>query len=122
MWKMPIAWPSRALSPNARVHWSKRSAAVKRARGEAKVIAQAMGCRALQIGPGQALRVSTTVHPPDNRQRDLDNIFSALKATRDGIADASHVDDSRWQIGPLKWGEVRKGGAIEMIVEVVNDA
>jgi crossover junction endodeoxyribonuclease RusA len=38
-----------------------------------------------------------TISPPDKRHRDTDNVIASLKSALDGIADATGIDDSRWQ-------------------------
>ena len=103
-----LPWPSKDLSPNARVHWTKRSAAAKKARRDACYIAQGAGCRALGC---DRLTVEITCHPPDARARDTDNMLASIKSGLDGIADASGVDDSQWNYG-IASGEPVKGGAV----------
>ena len=55
---------------------------------------------------GDKLPVKFTFHPSNKRRRDIDNLISATKAHRDGIADALNIDDSRFiltaEIGPVK--------------------
>ncbi|MFE8346782.1 MAG: hypothetical protein ABGU97_03075 [Xylella fastidiosa subsp. multiplex] len=43
MQSLTLPWPSKDLSPNARVHWTRRSKAVKQARGYAEVMARCAG-------------------------------------------------------------------------------
>ena len=103
-----LPWPPSSLSPNARGHWSIKAKAAKKARGEARLLSQACGCRALAA---DALTVEITFHPPDRRHRDTDNMLAALKSALDGIADATGVDDSKWHYG-IRRGDPIKGGAV----------
>lgn len=103
-----LPWPPASLSPNARGHWSAKAKAASRYRGEARLLAQAMGCRALAV-PG--LSVEVIFYPPDYRRRDTDNMLASVKSGLDGISDATGVDDSNWRIG-LARGEPVEGGAV----------
>jgi crossover junction endodeoxyribonuclease RusA len=61
------------------------------------------------------LRVTITAHPPDHRQRDLDNLLkSLLDALQHGglYVNDSQIDDLR-----IVRGEVRKPGCVEVAVE-----
>lgn len=88
-------WPPVVLSPNARVHWSKRSRAAKAYRQEcwALALAAKLHLVALPAGP---IRLQLDFFPPDRARRDDDNAIASFKAARDGIADALKVDDSRF--------------------------
>ena len=88
-----LAWPTKPLWANSRVHWAKRSKAVAAYRREAY-------CLALEQ-PAVKLKLSRplltfTFHPPDNRRRDIHNMPHTMKATIDGIADAMGVDDQHF--------------------------
>lgn len=103
-----LPWPPSSLSPNARGHWSVKARAAKKYRGDCRILCQAHGARAL---PVDALHVEVTFYPPDRRRRDSDNLMASCKACFDGVADATGVDDSRWQWS-IKRGEPVKGGAV----------
>ncbi len=88
MTSAPILLELKTVSePNVRGHWAKKAARVKaqrnRARAEALAAAQAVGLPVVvtltRIAPSSGL--------------DDDNLRGALKAVRDGIADALQVDD-----------------------------
>jgi crossover junction endodeoxyribonuclease RusA len=94
-----LPWPDRRLSPNARLHWSKRP--VKQARADgAKAAYEAMGgtseARA-RLARMDLIPLKVTFYPPDNRHRDEDNMVASLKAARDGIADALGVNDRKFR-------------------------
>lgn len=108
---MPIelSWPDNALSPNSRVHWSKRARATALARKEAYYATKAAR---IGICAGDVpVTLSMTFHPPDNRRRDLDNCISSTKAHRDGIADAIGIDDRVFRIS-AEMGECRTMGCV----------
>ena len=107
-----LPWPSKDLSPNARVHWAKRSAAAKKARRDACILCQAAGCRALDA---KRLTVEITFYPPDARARDTDNMLASVKSALDGVSDATGVDDSLWNYGLVR-GEPVKGGGVLVLV------
>lgn len=90
-----LPWPPKELSPNARLHWSKVAKAKKSYRQiswalglEAKIQASRTGDDPIHLG--------ITFFPPDRRGRDTDNMFAAMKAGLDGIADALQVNDKRF--------------------------
>ena len=103
-----LPWPSRALSPNHRAHWSGIARAKKKARTDAALLA-----RDAKVKPGTVLHLIFC--PPDNRRRDLDNAFASMKAALDGIADAWGVNDRDFRLS-MEWGEACPGGRV--IVEV----
>lgn len=88
-----LPWPSRALHPNARVHWAAKSKAAKRERIWAGSATWSAGLRKIDA---KALQVTVIFNPPDRRHRDLDGMLSALKPALDGVADTIGVDDSKW--------------------------
>lgn len=110
-----LPYPSPKLSPNARVHWSVRSAATKQARNFAGWMAKAAPRPA--VGNNGLVHLTITYCPPDKRRRDRDNVEASGKAARDGLADAWGVDDSCFVI-TSRWGEVVRGGAMVVEFEV----
>ena len=103
-----LPWPAPILSPNARAHWSKRASAAKKYRADARLLSQAMGCRALDC---DRITAEITFCPPDKRKRDTDNMLASIKSGLDGIADATGVDDSNWHLG-IRRDEPVKDGAV----------
>lgn len=103
-----LPWPPRDLSANSRTHWARKAKAVKAYRSLAY-------WSAIAAGPIPGETIAITFNPPDKRRRDLDGMLSQIKAGLDGIADATGVDDSKWQIS-IRKGEPVKGG--QVVVEV----
>lgn len=111
MKELILPWPHKDLSPNARVHWSKRAQAAKNFRASARLMAIVAGWNGRSLPEGR-LHLWVTFHPPTKRMPDDDNLLSRFKAQRDGIADALGIDDKRFISHPLVSSEVRKGGQV----------
>ena len=107
---LTLPFPVRMLWPNGRApHWAARHRAVKAARSLA-----GLECRAA-IGPTkpawQSVALAWVIHPKTAHRIDDDAPPYALKAFRDGIADALGIDDSRFtatyaMADPIKGGRV----------------
>lgn len=97
--EIPIKTVSEA---NGREHWAAKARRVKQHRGAALLMTK----RAIlsTIGESIAMRVELIRVSP--RSLDTDNLTSALKATRDGIADALGIKDNdprvTWEYGQEK--------------------
>lgn len=105
-----LPWPPKALSPNARVHWSVLAKTKKQYRADCFMQARIQGAKAMQ-GP---LKVEITFVPPDRRGRDMDNMLASCKAGLDGLADAIKVDDRHWKLSLETAPEV--GGMVKLRV------
>lgn len=81
--------PPKALSPNARVHWSVKARAVAAYRELAEMAARSEG----PLSMWEGATMQPTFYWPDARARDDDNAAAALKSARDGIAKAGLVRD-----------------------------
>lgn len=120
--QIELGWPAKALSPNFRcnVHWPRTralAAAKKEAHG-ATLAAMMRGCAPKWAE--QRIAFIITAYPPDKRERDDDNLVSSCKASRDGIALALGIDDSRFDLRPLQWGEPVKNGKIIITLEAAQ--
>lgn len=95
MIEVVLPWPPKDLSPNARVHWAKRSKAAKAYRAECgwQVRALAQKPKFESSGP---ITLDIEFMQPDRRGRDLDNMLASIKAGIDGISDALGVNDRRF--------------------------
>lgn len=93
---LPLPHPT--LSPNARVHWSKRAKVARNAK--------ANGARAVLVmlrdNPefcgferDDRLQLNRRIYWPDKRRRDEDNCVAALKSSMDGVCGALGIDDSQ---------------------------
>ena len=95
--KVVLPWPSPALNPNTRAHWSKLAKAKKSYRR----IAWALACEAGMNGAfhqDEKLVLEVSFYQPDRHQRDKDNMIASMKAGLDGLADALKVDDSAFRV------------------------
>lgn len=91
MVNVELPWPMPILFPNEkkRHHWSKVSKAAKQARA----YSWAMAKQAKAAGKIQEV----SFYPPDRRVRDDDGMIGAFKHYRDGIADATGIDDRNYR-------------------------
>lgn len=120
MKEIVLPWPDRALHPNARVHWSKRSKAAKAARALAKGTALESGLHRVSWPPGR-LHVWIDGYAPDRRARDHDGFLASLKSALDGIADAMQVNDRAFVPHPWIKDEVRKPGEVRIRITAVME-
>jgi crossover junction endodeoxyribonuclease RusA len=91
-----LPWPPKDLSPNARVHWSKRSKAAKAYRLECGWHVRAAGPKPKFAAAGAITLDIEFIEPNKSRNRDEDNLLASIKAGIDGIADALGVNDRRF--------------------------
>ncbi len=103
-------WPQKELSPNARVHWSKKSKAAKALRRVSHLLTLEAGIRGVDWDGDIHLWVD--YYPPDKRARDQDNMIAASKAIFDGLADALSVNDKRFRLHPYVQDEI--GGMVKI--------
>ena len=89
-----LPWPSKELSPNATLHWAKKSKKKK----EYRTACWALALEAKLEAPQGEERfpIEITFYPPDKRHRDADNMVAAIKSGLDGVADALKVNDRRF--------------------------
>lgn len=108
-----LPWPSKDLSPNARVHFRARAAEAKAYREQAYWMTKASDEPRPADGP---IMLRLDFHPPDSRRRDLDNMLASIKSALDGIADALEVNDQRFGF-ELHRGTPIKGGRVRVTVQ-----
>lgn len=112
---LTLPWPSKDLSPNARVHWSRKAKATKCARQLAVLAAFQAGWKGLQLPEGR-LHLWLDFYPPTRQMPDDDNMLGRCKAYRDGLAHVLGIDDQRFISHPLVRAEPRKGGEVAFII------
>lgn len=110
---LTLPWPPRVLSPNARSHWAKKSAAAKSYRRMCHLLC----LQSELIAPAGRMLLDLEFVPPDARRRDDDNCLAAFKAGRDGLADALGIDDSRFITRLQMSRETVKGGAVRVRIK-----
>lgn len=99
-------WPPKELSPNSRVHWSKKSEAAKKVKRDAYYLT-----REANPSVSEAPTLSIVFNPPTSHKNDIDNCLSRCKALIDGIAMAINIDDSKFKY-TIQMGEKVKGGCV----------
>ncbi len=115
---LTLPWPPAACSPNARVHWTRKSKAAKTYRYACFLLARQAG---IQAPDGNALLIIEFV-PPDRRRRDDDNLLAMFKAGRDGLADALGIDDYVFATQIMVSKETIKGGAVRVRIDAIEGA
>ena len=107
MYEVKLPWYSQELSPNSRKHW----AVVSRAKRQHKELANIYTRNANVNIDKDTSRVllDITFCPPSKRRMDLDNCLAGCKAYIDGIAEAIHVDDSKFHINMRMSNEIYDG-------------
>lgn len=104
-----LPWPPKALSPNSRTHWAKKSPITK----AYKRACWALTLEAAMVVPDSPkLALWLDFYPPDRRHRDDDNMVASFKAGRDGIAQALGIDDKRFRTFPFVSDQI--GGFIKV--------
>lgn len=111
--KIILPFPDKRLSPNARINRYALNAIKQEARQIGFFAAKESG---LRLSDG-FLQMKILIFPPDNRNRDDDNILASLKAARDGIFDALNINDNRVKISSHAIGKVKSGGAVYIWIE-----
>lgn len=111
-----LAWPPKELHPNARTHFRVKAPITKAYREAAYWLTKQ---RALQIDKRGPVRLSLVFFPPDKRRRDLDGMFSSMKAALDGISDALGVDDQLFEF-KLSRSLPCKGGKVWVFIDGVS--
>lgn len=109
-----LPWPSKSLSPNARLHWSRVAAFKQIAKRDAFYATKAV--RREKIA-ADSLAVRVSFFPPDRRRRDHDNMVASMKAAFDGIAEAVEIDDSKWRVHFVPVDAAVKGGKVVVELE-----
>lgn len=112
--ELVLPWPSKDLSPNARVHYRVKAAATKLARHTAVVLAHEAGWKGLQLPPGRLHLWIDCYQAPGKKLPDDDNMIGRCKAYRDGIAQVLGIDDRRFKSHPDVKDERRPGGQVVM--------
>jgi len=108
--------PSRNLSPNARVHWSKLADFKKRARRLAAFETFA------QIGQQQFKGYRLDFFWPNKRRRDKDNATACCKAYLDGVADCTGQDDSEWDFDGVRFEIDRENPRLEIVFTEMEES
>lgn len=107
----------RILAPstaNLREHWSRRA---KRAKNQREAARGALACYARELRAlaalGGVIRVELVRVSP--RKLDSDNLQGALKAIRDGVADALGIDDGSPR---YRWGYAQRKGSPSVLITI----
>lgn len=108
-----LLFPSSKLMPNRKngTHWASTVREKEKAKNDGYYAAIAH--RNKTIKPG----VKIIFYCPDKRKRDLDNLYSAMKATQDGVCHGLNIDDSYFRPVTLDKAIDKSNPRIEMIMK-----
>ena len=107
-----LPFPPATLSPNARLHWRALDRAKKAYKAEC---AWALFQTPVPELDGNRIPLTITLHPPDRRRRDRDNMQSAIKYALDTLA--KHWDTDDYLFDPsYHFAEPEKPGRV--VIEV----
>ena len=109
-----LPWPLKELNPNHKCHWGTKSRKAALYKAWCYQVATQYRENFKHLFGHHTLAVGLNILfvPPDKRRRDDDNMESAFKHGRDGIAAALGIDDSRFRVtkrvaaAPVKHGKV----------------
>jgi len=109
-----LPWPPKELQPNSGGHYAKKFKAIKKYREDCQICAMALVRKRTFTG-----NIPTMIifHPPDERHRDLDNALASVKRGLDGVCIALGINDKHLRPITLDWGQVKRGGEIEIRLE-----
>lgn len=117
---LELPWPPKELSPNARVHWAKKTRITKAYRTTCAIVGFAHSLRAAITNPVDDIPLHMDFYPIDKRRRDLDNLIASMKAAQDGLADSMSIDDAlfitTYRLHPNLTGE--RGGFVRVTMEL----
>jgi crossover junction endodeoxyribonuclease RusA len=102
--------PSRNLSPNSRVHWSKLAEHKKAAR---RMAALETWNQVESVFAFKGYRLD--FYWPTKRRRDKDNAAAMCKAYLDGVADCTSQDDSEWDFDGVRFEIDRDNPRLEIV-------
>ncbi len=109
--EITLPWPHKDLSPNSRLHWSRKSKAAKKYRADCYLLTKAAG---VSVDWDGDVHLWLTFFPPDHRHRDDDNLIASFKSGRDGIAEALGINDKRFRLHP--WVSDQTGGKVVVVL------
>ena len=109
-------YPFRELSPNYHAHWSRK----EKARKAAILLGKTAGLHHPPLDVDGNYRMAITVHPPDKRRRDLDNVVASMKPYIDGLCAVLEIDDSQIKDVSAEMGNVIKGGAVMVDIDAIG--
>ena len=110
--EVTLGWPPKELSPNARTHWRKKAPITKAYKEACWALTKEAGIAPFETAG--RLHLWITFYPPDRRARDDDNMISAFKAGRDGLALALGIDDKRFICHPFVSDKI--GGMVKVVI------
>ncbi|WP_434779252.1 RusA family crossover junction endodeoxyribonuclease [Neisseria sp. Ec49-e6-T10] len=119
-WKMStiiiLPFPDSKLMPNRKNgrSWASTAKEKKSSKDEGYYITLLAGLKGAKIKPG----MKVMFYQPDNRKRDLDNLYAAMKHAQDGMMMAIGMDDSILRPVVLDKTVDRNNPRVEITLEI----
>lgn len=113
---------------NAREHWAVRAKRVKHERQSAKLLSKfaAKQLRNLEHFANWTelypLTITLTRLKPRGPQTDDDNLQGAMKAIRDGVADALEINDGDTTVAQWRYGQEKGRWGVRVLIETQPEA
>lgn len=114
--KLTLPWPSKELSPNARLHYHALAKAKAAFRAECGWIAKVNK----PMLPEGRIRLEIMFHPPSRHHWDLDGLLSRMKSGLDGVCEVWGIDDVRFRPIQIDIGEPVKGGSVILTINDID--
>ena len=103
------------LNANGREHWSKRAHLVADIRAAARDLA-------CDIPSLERVKIRAVFYAPNNRRRDMSNLFPSVKSAVDGLVDAGVLKDDSdkyvYSLEMLRGEGIVPGG--QLVIEVIE--
>lgn len=107
-----LPWPPKKLSPNNRTAHRYATDARNAYKTAAFYATKEVGAKV----PADA-HLAIQFYPPDERERDLDNMLASIKSGLDGIAQAAGVDDYGWSLSIQRGHKVKSGAVLVHVLK-----
>lgn len=105
-------WPPKELSPNRRIFWRKKNPIKRQYRDMATLTTKPM--RLTDAQKNSRMSAKVTFCPPDNRNRDWDNLVASCKTLFDGMCIRLGIDDKQIKQISINFGEKVKDGCVRV--------
>lgn len=114
--KITLPWPPAKLNPNR--HGDRRAISGMRKHYRDECFYLTREQMAGQVEPARDgfLPLRVTMHQPDGRHRDVDNMLASVKNALDGMAMALRINDRQFKPVTIDWERGGKLGSV--VVEV----
>jgi len=114
--------PPRELSPNSRLHWSKKQKAKRMVRDDVLIIGGTTAWKGSMPRPLERAVVRFKFGLPDKRRRDPDNLAASCKTHLDALVRIGVLVDDSWQNVRLEHEFVYSKGEPFTEIQILGDS